>query len=103
MNGRVVRHPRALEDISEQARYIADDNPAAAERFVEAAEQAFAMLADMPGMGTPRDYGRIEGLRMWPVRGFQRHLIFYRPIEGGIEVVRVLHASRDLEALFEGE
>ncbi len=99
MSGRIVRHPRTRQDISEQARYIADDNPAAAERFVAAVEQAFAMLADMPGMGAPREHGGLKGLRMWPVRGFERHLIFYRPIEDGIEVIRVLHASRDLEGL----
>ncbi len=57
------------------------------------------MLADMPGMGAPREHGGLKGLRMWPVRGFERHLIFYRPIEDGIEVIRVLHASRDLEGL----
>jgi plasmid stabilization system protein ParE len=36
-----------------------------------------------------------------PIRGFEKHVIFYRPIANGIEVVRVLHASRDLEAMFE--
>lgn len=49
-------------------------------------------------MGAPREYGRIEGLRMLRVRGFARHLIFYREIAHGIEVIRVLHSSRDLAA-----
>jgi plasmid stabilization system protein ParE len=40
---------------------------------------------------------------MWRVSGFPNHLIFYRPLEGGgIEVIRVLHAKRDIEALFGG-
>jgi plasmid stabilization system protein ParE len=33
-----------------------------------------------------------------PVRGFDHHLIFYRPTRTGITVIRVLHASRDLRA-----
>ena len=39
---------------------------------------------------------------MWPVRGFEKHVIFYRPVATGIDVVRVLHAARDIEAIFEG-
>jgi toxin ParE1/3/4 len=38
---------------------------------------------------------------MWRVRGFAKHLIFYRPIEDGIEVIRILHASRDLAAVLD--
>jgi toxin ParE1/3/4 len=39
---------------------------------------------------------------MWRVAGFPNHLIFYRPVESGVEVIRVLHAKRDIEALFGG-
>jgi toxin ParE1/3/4 len=28
------------------------------------------------------------------------YVVFYRPIENGIEVVRVLHGRRDIAALF---
>ena len=37
----------------------------------------------------------------WRLRGFEKHLIFYRPIKDGIEVIRVLHASRDLAAVLD--
>lgn len=32
---------------------------------------------------------------------FPKHLVFYRPLpdERGVEIVRVLHGARDLEAL----
>jgi toxin ParE1/3/4 len=40
---------------------------------------------------------------MWRVRGFDRHLIFYRPIADGIEVNRILHSSRDVAAVLEQE
>jgi plasmid stabilization system protein ParE len=32
-------------------------------------------------------------------RGFERHLIFCRLIQDGIEVIRVLHAARDIDGI----
>jgi toxin ParE1/3/4 len=53
-------------------------------------------LADMPGTCRLRgDLG--PGLRSVAVGSY---LIIYRPIEGGIEIVRVLHGRRDIGALF---
>ena len=46
---------------------------------------------------------RFAGLRVWRIQGFPNHLIFYRPIDGGIEVVRVLHAARDIDRALESE
>ena len=45
----------------------------------------------------------LAGLRIWRIDGFPNHLIFYRPIEGGIEIVRVLHGVRDIGAVLESE
>lgn len=36
-------------------------------------------------------------LRSFP---FGRYVIFYVPIEDGIDVVRVLHSARDIDAIF---
>jgi plasmid stabilization system protein ParE len=35
------------------------------------------------------------------VAGFSNHLIFYRPVPNGVEVVRILHAARDWLAIIE--
>lgn len=53
-------------------------------------------------MGAARNYNdpTLAHVRMWRVAGFPNHLIFYRPLESGIEVIRVLHAKGDIEALF---
>ena len=32
-----------------------------------------------------------------------RYVVFYQPLFRGIEVVRVLHGSRDIESIFENE
>ena len=37
------------------------------------------------------------------IAGFDSHLIFYRPFESGVEIIRVIHAKRDIEGLFGGQ
>jgi toxin ParE1/3/4 len=56
----------------------------------------------MPGMGALREFSnpRYTGLRSWPITGFERILIFYRPTADGIEVLRILHGARNLERFF---
>lgn len=105
MGKRILRRPRAKQDLLEQALFIADDNPNAAERFLDAAEAAFARLLEMPEIGAVKEYRneRLAGLRLWHIPGFERHLIFYRPIEAGIEIVRVLDAARDVAAILDHE
>jgi hypothetical protein len=56
------------------------------------------LLAIQPLMGRARDE-LPPGLRSFP---FGRHVIFFEPIEDGIEVVRPLHSARDADAQFEG-
>ena len=36
---------------------------------------------------------------MLPVKGFDRHLVFYRPTGAGIEIIRVYHAARDVDQI----
>ena len=98
----IVRRPSALEDLVDLADHIALDNIEAASRFLKTAEESFRGLERMPLMGSAREYRNPEftGVRMWRVKGFRRYLIFYRPIEDGIEIVRVIHSSRDIAALF---
>ena len=50
------------------------------------------MLADNPGLGVQRQ--EYLGLYKFPVDDY---LIFYRPSADGIDVIRVLHGSRDVE------
>ncbi len=79
--------------------YIAIDNPDAADRFLESTHDTFVMLAQRPDMGRIRTFpqARLNNMRSFRVRDFERYLIFYRPIQDGIEVFHVLHGARDLE------
>jgi toxin ParE1/3/4 len=103
---RVVRKPRARRDLLEHFVYIGENaSVEEAERFLRAADAAFEQLAKRPAMGARRDYRnpRLTGLRMWPISGFEKYLVFYRPTDRGIDVIRVLHGARDLKRLFEEE
>lgn len=49
-----------------------------------------------------RQFRRHKNIRSWVVTEFTSYLIFYRelPDGSGVEIVRVLHGARDLDALF---
>ncbi len=84
--------------------FIALDNIDAADRFLDAAYGTFQELARMPRMGRPRQFAgqaRLRSLRCFRVKDFENYLIFYCPIEDGIEVFHVLHGARDLERFWE--
>lgn len=102
---RVERHPQAERDIETQADYylLEVGSPDSAERFVSAIEKTLHLLVKNPELGPARRFQRndLAGLRSFPVRGFDNHLVFYRPTERGIELLRVLHGARDLEAIFD--
>jgi len=38
---------------------------------------------------------------MLRIKSFPKHLIFYRPLPDGAEVIRVIHGARNIEDLFE--
>jgi toxin ParE1/3/4 len=43
----------------------------------------------------------LEGLRVFPVKGFANYLLFYRPFPRGIELIRVLHGARDIPSILQ--
>ena len=103
MAGRVVKRRAARADLWDCAAHLAAGGVQVGRRFLLAAEAAFERLAEFPRLGAEvaLQHSAASGLRRWGVPGFPNHVIFYRPIEDGIEVVRVLHGARDIEALFE--
>ena len=56
------------------------------------------LLAEMPRLGpVRRTRGRLKGLRSWPLTNFGPYVLFYLPIEGGIEVIRIFHGARNVD------
>jgi len=53
-------------------------------------------------MGSARMFQRtdLKGVRMLPVTGFERYLIFYAGAGERMHVLRILHAARDFPTIF---
>ena len=93
---RFLLSPEARADLEEIVDFIAAENPAAAERVLGELKAAMHRLAEMPLLGHLRQDLTAEPLRFWQVYSF---LIIYRPAKSPLEVVRVLHAARDVRRL----
>ena len=91
----VTKRPRALADLIEIWEYIADDSPSNATRFLELIEDKLDGLARQPAMGRARDE-LSDHLRSFPIG---RYVAYYLPVADGIDLVRMLHGSRDVSDL----
>lgn len=76
--------------------YVAERNPSAAEELLRGFDNALDTIAELPGTGHARpDLGK--DLWSFPVG---KYLLFYRPIPGGIELLRAVHGARNLRRIF---
>ncbi|MGH8275448.1 MAG: type II toxin-antitoxin system RelE/ParE family toxin [Steroidobacteraceae bacterium] len=91
---RVIRRPRARLDLLEIWRYIADEaGETRADQYLRRLNDIIDYLAQQPLMGRARpELGPV-------VRSFPRaaYVVFYEPIDDGIELLRVIRADRDLD------
>ena len=93
---RLLIRPEAKVDLDDIWFYIAQDNPNNADRFLNQIQETSLSLANYPQMGTIRNELKAD-LRSHPIGNY---LIFYFPLENGIDIVRVLHRSRNIGILF---
>ena len=107
MKPSVVVRPRAQRDLDNQAVYLAEEaSPAIGYRFLQAAEATFALLASHPEIGwrpNVKKHKGIAALGLFSISGFDKMLVLYRPALEGVEIVRVVHGSRDLGAVIRAE
>ena len=103
MNDALRITPLAREDIIILAEHIAMDSIDAADRFLDAVQGTCEELVHMPEIGSSCRFKneKASGIRVKTVPGFENHLIFYRPSDDGLLIVRVLHGARDWQNLFE--
>ena len=85
---------KALNNLDEEATYIAKSDPQAAQLVVQRIYDAVSLLRDNPALGYP---GRIHGTRELIVPD-TRYLIPYRvkPELQQVQILRVFHSSRKL-------
>ncbi|MEP6961291.1 MAG: type II toxin-antitoxin system RelE/ParE family toxin [Acidobacteriota bacterium] len=99
---RYVVRPKADQDLDDQAFYYATEaNPELGHRFLVSAHETFSLLSTQPEMGwNPKLHlSAWNGLRLFRVTGFEKILILYRPLENGVEILRVIHGSQNLQRL----
>ena len=93
----IRKRRRAVDELIGQFEYVALRNPGAASRLVDAVERTLRMLEKMPRLGRPwaPRGSPLRQIRVCAVVGFENHVLYYRPIPGGIEWLPVRHAAQD--------
>jgi toxin ParE1/3/4 len=90
----------ADQDLQDISYHIALDNEKAAQCVYKSILDTCAMVADIPNMGRRPMYVDDQSILFVTVREFNRYLVFYRKHNDGVLILRVIHGSRDLPALF---
>lgn len=96
----VVRRAAAARDIEAAVEYYIEvAGPDVAARFEIDLDVALNHVAAYPGTGSRRyaGAGARRDLRFWLMTGFP-YALFYRERHGQIELLRVLHQSRNIPA-----
>ncbi|MEM9157245.1 MAG: type II toxin-antitoxin system RelE/ParE family toxin [Cyanobacteria bacterium P01_F01_bin.33] len=94
---RYVINVLASQDLNEIADYFAERNLDAGDRFFRTFNRKCQQLVAFPESG--KSYANIRaGLRGLSLDGY---VIFYRILEDGIEILRVINGRRDFPTVFE--
>ena len=91
----ILRSPAAEEDLIDIWCSIALDSPSTADRFLGKITDRIGQLDRFPNLGPVRPDIATEA-RALTVDGY---LVLYRLVEADVEIVRVVHGSRDLTTL----
>jgi toxin ParE1/3/4 len=92
----VIKRPQAKTDLKQIWRYIARDNLSQADSFLRKLDNTMKTLSQNPYLGRNREE-ILPNLRSFAINNY---VIFYYPLEEGIEVIRILHGARDIETFF---
>ncbi|MCA9047318.1 MAG: type II toxin-antitoxin system RelE/ParE family toxin [Planctomycetaceae bacterium] len=85
----------AQADLDQIWLFIARDNPAAADHFLDRLISRCQSYANQPLLGERRpDVG--SGVRCFSIG---HYVVFYLPLVDGVQVVRVIHGARDIREL----
>lgn len=88
---KLIISPTAWDDLKEIKDYIALDNKSTALAYIKMLHRKCKKLTDSPKLGV-----QYKAIRKFPVGNY---LIFYREQKKYIEIVRVLHAARNVEKI----
>ena len=84
---------RAASQIRQAARWWTDNRPLAPDAFRQDLSEAFALLANHPGIGSPCESLRVASVRRLLI-GRIRYFIYYRLTDDALDVLALWHTSR---------
>ena len=93
--------PQAVADLFDVWSYIAADNPEAADRVETAIYDACALFSAEPLIGHVRMELTRLPLRFWTLQRYPNYMIIYDPETDTLQIIRILHAKRDVKRILE--
>jgi plasmid stabilization system protein ParE len=97
----------AMQDQEEMIDFYATrEGSDLAVRYFQALRRAFSLIVAKPHLGSARGFraAELRGVRWFPLKSpFQKHLVFYLVTRETVEIIRVLHASRNIEEILEDQ
>lgn len=100
----VFRRTAADADIEEAVDFYLMEADHMVDPFLAALQTAVAHIERHPGGGSPR-YAHelnVPNLRFWPIKRFP-YLLLYIEHDDFVDLIRVVHMSRDIPARFQVE
>jgi toxin ParE1/3/4 len=100
---RILFSDAAVTDLLEQAEwYESQSGQLRAKRWQKSVTEALLRIAESPLSGSLCTFEQSElpDVRRKPIKGFPKHLVFYRLRPGALLILRIAHGARDLESLF---
>jgi toxin ParE1/3/4 len=89
--------PEAANDLEEITDFFAASDPQIADRLLDSLQEKCQKLAEMPDVGRSRE----ELAAHLRSSHIGKYIIFYRVETEGVEIIRIIHGSRDIPRLFD--
>ena len=77
--------------------YFSESSENAADKVLKKITEKFPKLLKFPQLGIERS-DLLIGLRSFPA---DKYVIFYQETDAGIEIVRIIHSSRDIRQVLD--
>jgi plasmid stabilization system protein ParE len=100
---RILFSDAAVADVLEQADwYEAQSGQRLAKTWQKSVTDALLRIVESPLSGNlcTFEQSELRDVRRTPIKGFPKHLVFYRFRDGELRILRIAHGARDLESLF---
>ena len=102
---KVIHTDGVFEELVSLSFYLAEDDEDIAQDFLNSCDKTFQFLAENRFTGSIRKFknSKLSEVRMWRVKGYEKYLIFYQPLDYGVKILHVLHSATDYNRAFEDE